>query len=609
MHWRKIAFLRDFVLFICLLMVAAFLSAITYAQPAQASVLVDDLVYESVQTGPPNYPRTILKQSGTTTSQVSGPSLPNEDHSPDVSPDGSKIAFIGSRPNADDPNSNSNVLMVMNSDGSGQTTLVTPYASPFESDMAPRWSPDGSKIAYIEQRSSGYAVVIRDADGSNRVALTSGTLVQNVSWFSDSNGDRLVYDVFDGGTGRTQLYIMDADGTNQHLLAGADTGFDEAFPTWSPDGNRIYFISDAWMVGRGLGVWYYESTNGFTSGSPTVQRLSSTDGPGNASWGGMRQVRVSADGNTLAYSRADFTGCNQIWTMSASSGATTKHTNTGNGSCTAQNFSPTFVSAAWSPKRIAVLGDSYSSGEGVPNFTSPSDSNNCHRSEKAYAEVLKNTPAGIILNDFVACSGATTGDIAVGKNGEGSQLSALSSDDDLVILTVGGNDIGFDAFAENCVKGDCYQSSQYNAAMSAISNDLPNNLDSLLDSISSLIGSQTRVLILGYPRLMPYAANEGVNCWYLDSDENYAVKNVQQGLNAAISSAVSRAGSSFEFVNADANLNNLRISPFAGHELCQSGEYFNGLVLPPNEKYSFHPNEDGQKAYAQLITDYLANNP
>ena len=51
-------------------------------------------------------------------------------------------------------------------------------------------------------------------------------------------------------------------------------------------------------------------------------------------------------------------------------------------------------------------------------------------------------------------------------------------------------------------------------------------------------------------------------------------------------------------------------SPFAGHELCTSVPYFNGLILTIGETmYSFHPHEYGHAAYAKVVADYLAANP
>ena len=75
-----------------------------------------------------------------------------------------------------------------------------------------------------------------------------------------------------------------------------------------------------------------------------------------------------------------------------------------------------------------MLGDSYSAGEGVPDFISPSDTDGCHRSGSAFATVLDENPDAMKLSDggFVACSGATTTDILNGKDGENPQTDGIA---------------------------------------------------------------------------------------------------------------------------------------------------------------------------------------
>ena len=43
------------------------------------------------------------------------------------------------------------------------------------------------------------------------------------------------------GSGEAQIYVMNADGTDQRSLSGDD--FDDGSPSWSPDGTKIAFTS------------------------------------------------------------------------------------------------------------------------------------------------------------------------------------------------------------------------------------------------------------------------------------------------------------------------------------------------------------------------------
>ena len=55
-------------------------------------------------------------------------------------------------------------------------------------EMAPSWSPDGTKIAYANQKSSQWNDVqiwIMDADGTNKTQITYGYDLGSISWSPD----------------------------------------------------------------------------------------------------------------------------------------------------------------------------------------------------------------------------------------------------------------------------------------------------------------------------------------------------------------------------------------------------------------------------------------
>jgi len=71
-----------------------------------------------------------------------------EDHSPAWSPDGSRIAFVSNRTEEPDANSNTDIWLVDAGSPHGEQQPVRVTTNP-SSDGSPVWLPDGERIAYI----------------------------------------------------------------------------------------------------------------------------------------------------------------------------------------------------------------------------------------------------------------------------------------------------------------------------------------------------------------------------------------------------------------------------------------------------------------------------
>ncbi len=104
------------------------------------------------------------------------------DRTPVFSPDGTRLAVTYKQHNHWD-------IHVMNADGSGRVRLTeTPLRAIVEQEIAgqeprawnnvaPTWSPDGSQIAFLTDRSGQWEIWVMNADGSNqRPMFPSGTL-------------------------------------------------------------------------------------------------------------------------------------------------------------------------------------------------------------------------------------------------------------------------------------------------------------------------------------------------------------------------------------------------------------------------------------------------
>ena len=155
------------------------------------------------------------------------------------SPDGTKIAFIKSNSanTSDDLN-----LYVMNADGSG-VTRVTNDDFQHMSFTNLSWSPDGTKLAYVSGGDFVHYLSVVNIDGSNKHHLreTNGPFL-DVVWSPD--GSKIAYSAgFDFNS--SNLWVMNADGTGVTRVTNHEApGVYSRSPAWSPDSTRLVFESN-----------------------------------------------------------------------------------------------------------------------------------------------------------------------------------------------------------------------------------------------------------------------------------------------------------------------------------------------------------------------------
>ena len=177
--------------------------------------------------------------------------------------------------------------------GGGDVTNLTGDAPP---DSDPKWSPDGSRIAFDSRRGNGERNIwIRDlADNYTQLTTDTGSVNAFPTWSPD--GSQIAYE-HDG-----QIWVMNADGSNQHSIT---SGADDSRPSWSHDDVIAFFrTTPNGQGGNDHTVWTVPAAGG------TPQVLLNVDA------GGGRQPSWSPDGSKLAYAKL-VKGVLRIYTVKA----------------------------------------------------------------------------------------------------------------------------------------------------------------------------------------------------------------------------------------------------------------------------------------------------
>jgi dipeptidyl aminopeptidase/acylaminoacyl peptidase len=137
-------------------------------------------------------------------------------------------------------------IYVMNADGSPVVRLTTDESPEYQPD----WSPDGSRIAFVrvptiemqDEIVTAPRIFTMNPDGSDVRQVSSGDGGSDFSpsWSIDSA--QLAFAAIrreDWG-----IWVVDADGSNEHLVLGSGVAGHVEDPVWSPDGTMISFVGN-----------------------------------------------------------------------------------------------------------------------------------------------------------------------------------------------------------------------------------------------------------------------------------------------------------------------------------------------------------------------------
>lgn len=187
-----------------------------------------------------------------------------------------------------------------------------------------------------------------------------------------------------------------------------------------------------------------------------------------------------------------------------------------------------------------------------------------------------------------------------------SQISAVGEDTDLVLLTIGGNDLGFSDIIFQCLFPIDRNARQCSKVVNAADENMGTMTDSLRDIIVKLKGrmrSDAKVVLLGYPHIVLD------NGYYLESRltgfKYQAGTEIRDLANRAeqgqkIASDSSGAGTFVYFLDKVK-------AHFTGHEPDPTvtnrnpDRWLHEFWGPMNDYDPYHPNSIGHQEYARLL--------
>ena len=170
---------------------------------------------------------------------------------PVFSPDGTKLAYVETPPDAETA-ARPTCLLVAHVDGTSPVSI-----EPICDGMSgANWSPDGRSVVY----SRGYApdieqVFVAASDGSSPPRRIGDETRHSWGPGWSPDGHTISFVQLDPVTRREQLWVIDADGSGARQLTDGTWDHILGANQWRPDGNAILFAAgsdqtryDLWMV-------------------------------------------------------------------------------------------------------------------------------------------------------------------------------------------------------------------------------------------------------------------------------------------------------------------------------------------------------------------------
>ncbi|MFF3173189.1 SGNH/GDSL hydrolase family protein [Streptomyces sp. NPDC057900] len=252
------------------------------------------------------------------------------------------------------------------------------------------------------------------------------------------------------------------------------------------------------------------------------------------------------------------------------------------------------ASVAPAPRYVA-LGDSYSSGLGIPEETDL----NCGRSSRNYPSLVAGAIHAAQVTD-VTCAGADTTHMTGRQGSAPAQLDALRPDTTLVTLGIGGNDLDLTGLLTRCVLvaylapdgAPCRTSFTLfgtDEVRSRINATGP-KIEAVLKEIHTR-SPRAEVFLVGYPAIFPEDGSACRDLIPLATGDFPWIRDKTKQLNSMLAEQAAVYGATY----VDA------YKPSVGHDACAA----DGVrYIEPKETESaagFHPNAAGHRSTAAAV--------
>ena len=274
-------------------------------------------------------------------------------------------------------------------------------------------------------------------------------------------------------------------------------------------------------------------------------------------------------------------------------------------------------------RTVVALGDSYISGEGAPQFfpgtnLAGADGNQCRRAPTAYPYLVADRLGADLV--FLACAGARAEDLdgdgdppvpypdVAGTEDQLQRFAILDRDRvdsvDAVLISVGGNDVGFSTIVQACLlPQSCVADADLAQQWLDNVGRIGPRLAATYRAVRDTVGDDTPVVAMLYPVVA--RPTQGCDLVFDESEIEF-VGRFTDALNAEISRVAAQVG-----------VNVVDLSDaFDGRTLCGDDPAVNGIQLAPTEgpvvdrlnptnwvHGSLHPRVDGHRLIADLLID------